>query len=198
MPSRMPKNNSSQNTQPYWTSQRIAVYALFSTLAIVLSFIQIPIFPAAPFLKYDPSGIIVLLAGFGYGPYAAVIVSIISSLPHLVADPVGGLIMLACSLAFSVPSAWLYKNHRTRAFALISMLVGAVSFIVVALLLNLAITPLYTSTPVSAVVSMILPFLLPFNVIKAVIHLVVTTVCYKPITGLLKSFMKSQNAQRRV
>ncbi|WP_418968809.1 ECF transporter S component [Alloscardovia omnicolens] len=199
MPSRKSDHeNSHKTSQPYWTSQRIAIYALFSALALALSFLQIPIFPAAPFLKYDPSGIVVLLAGFAYGPYAATIISVLSALPHLITDPLGGLILLACSLAFSVPSAWIYKNHRTRKFALISMFVGAVCFITTALVLNLAITPFYTATDFHTVLGMLLPLLLPFNVLKALIHLAITTVCYKPITGLLKAFTASQESQRRV
>ncbi len=191
--------DSIQSDAPiYWTSQRIAIYALFTTLAIVLSFIQIPIFPAAPFLRYDPSGIVVLLAGFAYGPLAAIIIGTLSALPHVFTNPFGGLILIACTLAFSVPSAWLYSRKRTRSRALVSMLVGAVCFIVTAILLNLLITPFYTATPISAVVAMILPILLPFNILKAAIHLIITTVCYKPITSLLKSFTNSQNSRRRV
>lgn len=182
----------------YWSSQRIAIYALFTTLAIVLSFVQIPIFPAAPFLKYDPSGIVVLLAGFAYGPLAAIIISVLSSLPHVFTDPFGGLIMMLCILAFSVPSAWLYSKKRTRMGAFASMILGAVLFIITAIGLNLLITPFYYATPFSAVVAMILPILLPFNVMKAVIHLLITVLCYKPITGLLKSFSASQSASRRV
>ncbi|TCD53608.1 ECF transporter S component [Alloscardovia theropitheci] len=189
---------TAESLQPYWTSQRIAIYALFTTLAIVLSFIQIPIFPAAPFLRYDPSGIVVLLAGFAYGPLAAVIISVLSALPHVFTNPFGGLILIACSIAFSVPSAWLYSRNRTRKTAIISMIVGAVCFIATAIILNLIITPFYTATPLSAVIAMIVPILLPFNLLKAGIHLIITMVCYKPITGLLKSFTASQTASRRV
>ncbi|OTA29996.1 ECF transporter S component [Alloscardovia macacae] len=190
--------SNSTSTSTYWSSQRIAIYALFTTLAIVLSFVQIPIFPAAPFLKYDPSGIVVLLAGFAYGPLAAIIISVLSSLPHVFTDPFGGLIMMLCILAFSVPSAWLYSKKRTRMGAFLSIMVGAALFILMAIVLNLLITPFYTATPLDAVIAMILPILLPFNVLKAVIHVVVTVLCYKPITGLLKSFSASQAASRRV
>ncbi|WP_018143055.1 ECF transporter S component [Alloscardovia criceti] len=191
-------NTTTENTDNYWTSQRIAIYALFSTLAIVLSFIQIPLMPAAPFLKYDPSGIVVLLAGFAYGPLAAVIVGVLSSLPHIFTDPIGGLILVACTLAFSLPSAWIYSKKRTRQGALISMVTGSVSFVFTAIVLNLLITPFYTGTDFGTVLAMVIPILLPFNIIKAVLHSVVTTFCYKPMNGLLKSYIASQKSNRRV
>ncbi|BBA48723.1 hypothetical protein BBJK_02553 [Bifidobacterium bifidum LMG 13195] len=53
-----------------WSTRRIAMYALFVALAMATSFISFPILPnpAFSFLKYDPSGIVCLIAGFAYGP----------------------------------------------------------------------------------------------------------------------------------
>ena len=50
-----------------WSTRRIAMYALFVALAMVTSFIEFPITPVT-WLKYDPSGIVCLIAGFAYGP----------------------------------------------------------------------------------------------------------------------------------
>ena len=46
-----------------WSTRRIAMYALFVALAMVTSFIEFPITPVT-WLKYDPSGIVCLIAGF--------------------------------------------------------------------------------------------------------------------------------------
>ena len=35
-------------------SKKIALAALFTAASLILSFVQIPIFPAAPWLMYDP------------------------------------------------------------------------------------------------------------------------------------------------
>lgn len=191
-------HTSSDNSRTSWSTQRIAIYALFTALAMMLSFIEIPLFPAAPYLKYDPSGIVVLLAGFAYGYEAAILVSILSWLPHLFTNPFGAIISIVCLLALSVPSAWIYSKNRTRQGALISMVVGAVAFILCALGLNLIITPLYSAVSLQTVIAMIVPILLPFNVIKVVLHLVITTVIYKPTTAVLKAFDKSQESARRI
>ena len=59
-----------------WSTKRIAMYALFVALSMAVSFVEFPIVPGVEWLKYDPSGIVSLVAGFAYGPAAAVIVSV--------------------------------------------------------------------------------------------------------------------------
>ncbi len=49
-----------------WSTRRIAVYALFVALSMAVSFIEFPLIPGVPWLKYDPSGIVCLVAGFAY------------------------------------------------------------------------------------------------------------------------------------
>lgn len=168
-----------------WSTKRIAVYALFVALSMVLSFVEVPIFPAAPFLKYDPSGIVMLIAGFAYGPAAATIVSVLGFVPHLFTNPWGALMAILVALALSVPAAFIYRRKRTRTGALIGILVGAVLAVIAAILGNLVITPIYTGWPVSEVVALIVPALLPFNILKMAIHGVVTFLIYKPISNLL-------------
>ena len=160
-----------------WSTRRIAMYALFVALAMVTSFIEFPITPVT-WLKYDPSGIVCLIAGFAYGPAAAAIVSVLGFVPHMFANPWGSLIL-------SVPAAFIYRKIRTRKGAAIGILVGAVLAIVVALVSNLIVTPIYAHMTYQAVAAMILPILLPFNVAKMAIHAVITFLIYKPISNLL-------------
>ncbi|TPF81020.1 MULTISPECIES: ECF transporter S component [unclassified Bifidobacterium] len=167
-----------------WSTKRIAMYALFVALAMVTSFIEFPITPVT-WLKYDPSGIVCLIAGFAFGPSAAAIVSVLGFVPHLFADPWGTLMAVLVALCLSVPASFIYRANRTRKGALIGILVGAVLAIVAALLGNLVVTPIYAHMTVQAVAAMILPILLPFNVAKMAIHAVVTFLIYKPISNLL-------------
>ncbi|NEG56031.1 ECF transporter S component [Bifidobacterium platyrrhinorum] len=168
-----------------WSTRRIAVYALFVALAIVTSFIELPIFPAAPYLKYDPSGIVSLIAGFAFGPAAAAIVSVLGFLPHAFTDPWGALMAILVALALSLPASVIYRRNRTRKGAIIGIVVGAIVALAAAILGNLVITPIYAHMTVAQVAAMIVPVLLPFNVLKFAIHAVVTFVIYKPITKLL-------------
>ena len=170
-----------------WSTRRIAMYALFVALAMATSFISFPILPnpAFSFLKYDPSGIVCLIAGFAYGPAAAAIVSVLGFVPHVFMDPWGTLMAVLVALALSVPEALIYRHVHTRKGAVIGLVVGALLALVAAIAGNLVITPIYTGWPVSEVAAIIVPALLPFNLIKFVIHGVVTFLVYKPISNLL-------------
>ncbi|MBT1172872.1 ECF transporter S component [Bifidobacterium sp. MA2] len=168
-----------------WSTRRIAVYALFVALAIVTSFIELPIFPAAPYLKYDPSGIVSLIAGFAFGPAAAAIVSVLGFVPHAFTDPWGALMAILVALALSLPAAFIYRRDRTRKGAVIGIVVGALVALAAAIGGNLVITPIYAHMTVAQVAAMIVPILLPFNLLKFAIHAVVTFLIYKPITKLL-------------
>nr|WP_236028038.1 ECF transporter S component [Bifidobacterium pongonis] len=168
-----------------WSTRRIAMYALFVALAMAASLIELPIFPAAPWLKYDPSGIVCLVAGFAFGPYAAAIVSILGFMPHVFTSPWGALMGMLVALAISVPASLVYRRNRTRGGAMRGMALGMAIALVVALISNLLVTPLYAHMTMAQVAAMILPILLPFNLLKFAIHAVVTFLIYKPITTLL-------------
>lgn len=168
-----------------WSTRRIAVYALFVALSMAVSFIEFPLIPGVPWLKYDPSGIVCLVAGFAYGPAAAVLVSVLGFVPHVFADPWGSLMAIAVALAMSVPAALIYHRLRTRRGALIGIIAGAVVALVVAIIGNLLVTPIYADMTVEQVAAMIVPALLPFNLAKLAVHGVVTFLIYKPISNLL-------------
>lgn len=168
-----------------WSTRRIAVYALFVALSMAVSFIEFPLIPGVPWLKYDPSGIVCLVAGFAYGPAAAVLVSVLGFVPHVFADPWGSLMAIAVALAMSVPAALVYRRLRTRRGALIGIIAGAVVALAVAIIGNLLVTPIYADMTVEQVAAMIVPALLPFNLAKLAVHGVMTFLIYKPISNLL-------------
>lgn len=168
-----------------WSTRRVAVYALFVALSMAVSFIEFPLIPGVPWLKYDPSGIVCLVAGFAYGPAAAVLVSVLGFVPHVFADPWGSLMAIAVALAMSVPAALVYRRLRTRRGALIGIIAGAVVALAVAIIGNLLVTPIYADMTVEQVAAMIVPALLPFNLAKLAVHGVVTFLIYKPISNLL-------------
>ena len=172
--------------QGSWSTKRIAVTALFCALAAVCTlFIEIPLLPAVPWLMYDPSGIVCLVAGFAFGPSAAAIVSILGFLPHLFTNPWGTLMAVLVALALSVPAALIYRRHRSRMSAIIGILVGSVIALVAVLAANLVITPMYAHMTMQQVAALIVPVLLPFNIIKFVLNGVITFLIYKPVSTLL-------------
>ena len=168
-----------------WSTKRIAMYALFVALSMAVSFVEFPIVPGVEWLKYDPSGIVSLVAGFAYGPAAAVIVSVLGFLPHLFTNPWGTLMAVIVALALSVPAALIYRRNKTRKGAVIGIIVGAIAALAVAIVGNMIVTPFYAHMTTAQVVALIVPALLPFNALKFTIHGVVTFLIYKPISNLL-------------
>ena len=168
-----------------WSTKRIAMYALFVALSMAVSFVEFPIVPGVEWLKYDPSGIVSLVAGFAYGPAAAVIVSVLGFVPHLFTNPWGTLMAVLVALALSVPAALIYRRNKTRKGAVIGIIVGAIAALAVAIVGNMIVTPFYAHMTTAQVVALIVPALLPFNALKFTIHGVVTFLIYKPISNLL-------------
>ena len=168
-----------------WSTKRIAMYALFVALSMAVSFVEFPIVPGVEWLKYDPSGIVSLVAGFAYGPAAAVIVSVLGFLPHLFTNPWGTLMAVLVALALSVPAALIYRRNKTRKGAVIGIIVGAIAALAMAIAGNIIVTPFYAHMTTAQVVALIVPALLPFNALKFTIHGVVTFLIYKPISNLL-------------
>ena len=168
-----------------WSTKRIAMYALFVALSMAVSFVEFPIVPGVEWLKYDPSGIVSLVAGFAYGPAAAGIVSVLGFLPHLFTNPWGTLMAVLVALALSVPAALIYRRNKTRKGAVIGIIVGAIAALAMAIVGNLIVTPFYAHMTTAQVVALIVPALLPFNALKFTIHGVITFLIYKPISNLL-------------
>lgn len=168
-----------------WSTHRIAIYALFVALAMAVSFLEFPIFPAAPWLKYDPSGIVCLIAGFAFGPSAAAIVGVLGFVPHLFADPWGALMAMLVALALSLPAALVYRVRRTRTGAAAGLILGAVVALIAAVGGNLLITPMYAQMTMAQVAALVVPVLIPFNLLKFAIHVTVTFLIYRPVTMLI-------------
>lgn len=171
-----------------WSTKRIAITALFCAVAAICTlFLEFPILPGVTFLKYDPSAIVALIAGFAFGPTTGIVVSTVSYLPHIATS--GGLygmvMAIIATLSLVLPASLVYQRNTTFKGALVGMGVGAVVCLACCIAANLVITPLYMGAPVQAVIDLIVPAILPFNVLKIVINCVATALVYKPVTKAL-------------
>ena len=172
-----------------WSTKRIAVTALFCAVsAICTLFISFPIIPGVTFLKYDPSGISALIAGFAYGPTTGLIVSILPYLIHLGTEGgvYGTIMAILATASLTLPASLVYQRKPTMSGAILGMAIGAVVCLACCILGNLIVTPIYMGAPREAVVAMIVPALLPFNLLKILINCVVTFFVYKPISKALE------------
>ena len=179
---------SAQSSEHRWSTRQLVTMALLCAIAILLSFVEFPIFPAAPYLKYDASFVAIMVAGFAYGPASGVAVGTVAWAIHctMTGDPWGFLMTIIVMLGFVLPATLIYKRHHTFKGAIVGLVIGVVVSVVCAILGNLVITPIYTGMAREAIVGMILPVLLPFNALKAVLNAIITAVVYKAVSNLIK------------
>ena len=172
-----------------WSTKRIAVTALFCAVAAIATlFLEFPILPGVTFLKYDPSAIVALVAGFAFGPATGAVVSILPYLVHLATQSglYGAFMAIVATLSLVLPASLVYQRMTSFRGAIVGMVVGAVVCLACCIAANIVVTPLYMGAPTEAVIAMIVPTLLPFNVIKIAINCIVTALVYKPLSKALQ------------
>ncbi len=166
-----------------WGTRRIAVTALLCAMAAICTLLlEFPILPGVTWLKYDPSGIVALIAGFAFGPATGAVVSVIPYLVHVTtASGVYGMIMaVLATFSLVMPASLIYRRNRTMRGAVLGLVTGGVVCLAVCIVGNLIVTPFYTGMPLDAVIALIVPALLPFNLIKIAINCAVFAFIMRP------------------
>ena len=169
------------------TGKNISIAMLAAAAFVVMALIRIPV---VLFLKYEPKDIIIAISGFIYGPLTALIITLIVSAVEMVTISTTGFIGLVMNVlstaCFACASSYIYKKHRTLKGAVIGLTAGSLIMVVMMLLWNYLITPIYMGYPREAVAKMLIPVFLPFNLVKASLNTAITLLIYKPLTTALK------------
>ncbi|MDO5423718.1 MAG: ECF transporter S component [Eubacteriales bacterium] len=158
--------------------------------------------PIVLFLKYDPKDVVITLGGLIWGPLTSCIVSVIVSFIEMMTVSetgiLGCMMNILSSCSFACTAAFIYKKRHTLNGALLGLISGSMAMVVVMLLWNYLITPLYMGYPREAVAELLLPAFLPFNLLKAGLNASITFFLYKPIVAALRKsgFVESQNAAK--
>lgn len=148
--------------------------------------------PVVMFLKYDPSDVIVTLGGLIWGPMTSCIVSIVVASVEMVTVSstgiLGCIMNIVQTVSFACTASAIYRKKRTMSGAVIGLSAGCITSVLLMMLWNYLITPLYMGYSREAVAELLLPVFLPFNLLKSVLNAALTFVLYKPvITALRKS-----------
>ena len=180
------RNVTLENTNR-WSTKQLVTMALMCAIAILLSFIEFPLFPAASFLKLDISFVPSAVMGFAYGSGPGVLVGVACAVVHgiITGNWVGCLMNIIACCAFVIPASIIYKRNRTFKGAMIGLVVSIVCLVVAAIVANLAIDPTFYGIPFDVVKGLIVPAILPFNIIKGVVIAALTGIVYKSISNLI-------------
>lgn len=165
--------------------KQAAAIVLLILMAMVLSFVELPVVPGVEWLKYDPSGIVSLLSTILYGSWIGVGVAVASWIPHIFTDPLGALMNIMATVSLIVVVGTVYRRKPSLLHAVLGCAAGVIVSTVVAICLNFVVTPLYMGATYGQVTAMVLPALLPFNVFKALANSVVAIVSYRKLATLI-------------
>jgi riboflavin transporter FmnP len=174
-----------------------------TALAYILLFVRLHLIPAAPYLNYDPADIPLMITGFLLGPLAglvsAAIVVILEAFTLSFTGPWGAVMHFAASATIVLISSLIYRllsrkkrtagetSLKSEALPLMaSLLVAAICFVIVMLLANILITPIFTGMPRDAIMKLLLPIFLPFNALKALINITLTYFSYLAVSRFVK------------
>ena len=149
---------------------------------------EFPIFPAAPYLKYDPSGIAALVAGLAFGPSVGLVVAVLPWIVHLFVEPFGAIMALFCAVCTVVPAAAIYQARPTTGGLVAALIISGCTALVAAIIGNIVITPLYSGVSTDDVVALIVPVLVPFNLMKIAINAVASFFAVRPVKALARSW----------
>jgi len=172
-------------------TKKLATMAMLAALAfVVMSVTRLPLMAAAPFLKYDPKDVILVIGGFLYGPAAAAAMSLVVCLMEMFTLSESGIVGFAmnflASAAFICPAAMIYQKRRTIGGAVAGLLCGVVLMTGTMLMWNWIITPFYQKIPREAVETMLIPVFLPFNAVKGSLNMALAVLLYQPINNALR------------
>lgn len=146
--------------------------------------------PLVLFLKYDPKDIVIAIGGLIFGPFTAFLVSLVVSLVEMftISDTgIWGLVMnIISSCSFACTAAFIYKKRRSLSGAVIGLLGGWIFMVLVMMLWNYLVTPIYMGYPREAVVELLIPAFLPFNLVKGGLNAAFTMILYKPVVTVLR------------
>ena len=146
--------------------------------------------PVVMFLKYDPSDVIVTLGGLIWGPMTSCIVSVVVASVEMVTVSstgiLGCIMNIVQTVSFACTASAIYRKKRTMSGAVIGLSAGCITSVLLMMLWNYLITPLYMGYSREAVAELLLPVFLPFNLLKSVLNAALTFVLYKPVITALR------------
>lgn len=166
--------------------KKIASIAMLSALAFLARLVfKIPV----SFLTFDIKDSIIALGGMIFGPVSGVVIALLVSLIEMIISetgPIGFVMNFISSAAFAGTAALIYKFKRTFNGAIIGLFSAVGVTTAVMLIMNLLLTPIYQSVPVSVVIDMLPTLFLPFNFAKTLLNASIVMLIYKPVVISLR------------
>ena len=167
---------------------------VFSAIAFVLqvigSLMNLTV-PGTP-LEIELSDLPALIMALAFGPFAGVFTEFVKNLLHCTITStgfVGELANFAVNGIFCAVAGSIYRFHKTRKGAVVSLILASVSMAIASIFTNLFIMfPLFlpAAIPFAARLDMVLYIYVPFNLVRGLALSLVTFFIYKKISPIIK------------
>ena len=193
--------------------RRLIIAALFGAIAFVLIFFSFSIPVISPFAEFDFSALPELIGGFVLGPVGAIEIITVKLLLKLVFQGSSSMLTgeiqnFILSVSYVLPAVLYYRRHKTKKGAAISLLMGSIISIIMAVITNIylifpayiklygmnwegiieicsAVNPWIHNIPTMVAFSVI-----PFNLISRGVTSYITFLIYKKISRPLKKLIQ--------
>ena len=189
-------------------TRRMAYIAIFSVLAAVLMFFEIPLFFAPSFYEIDFSEVPVLISTFYLGPVAGVTTELLKIILKLFLKgtstaSVGDFANFVIGCSFVLPASIVYHVRKSKGTAIGGMALGTLCMTIFGSAFNaFYLIPTYSrlfGMPLEAIVGMgtavnaninsvttlVLFAVVPFNLLKGVLVSIITYLLYKRVEKIL-------------
>ena len=186
-----PNANAIKNpSRPATNVRTITSLAMLAAIAYVVMLLSKMLPQVSGFLQMDLKDTVICIGAFLFGPLSAAVISIVVAVVEMftVSDtgPIGCIMNVLATCAFSCTAAFVYKKMHTKKGAVIGLTLGTICLTAVMILWNYLITPIYQGIPRDAIVAMLPTVFLPFNVVKGGLNMALILVLYKPVVTALR------------
>lgn len=184
----------------------ICSMAMLTAIAIACDiFLRIP--NIGGFLTYEPKDVILVIGTFIFGPVEGIIMALVVCVVEMLTVSTTGIIGLImnflASAVFIGVSSVIYHRKKRMSRAILGLIAGSASMIIIMLLWNYIVTPMYMGIPREAVLGLFIPVLIPFNALKAGLNTALALSLYKGVvtalrkTGLVSARESFNNENKR-
>ncbi len=173
----------------------LVTMAMLAGMSYLLMFVlQVPLIPAAPFLKYDPSDVPTLIGSLLLGPLAGGVIALVKVALFFftkgTGGPIGSIQNLLASATFAVVAGIVYRRLPNKWGALLGMLVGGVVMSVVMYASNLYWALAAWGVPEAQHAELLWTAIVPFNAARAALSTAITLPVYLALAPFWKRFGK--------
>ena len=191
-----------------FTLHNMTKIAILTAISAIVMLFEFPLPFAPSFYELDLSEAVILMGGFAMGPLAAAIMALLKNLLNLLLNGtitagVGELANFVMGCALVVPASLIYKYRKTLKGAIIGLVTGTLSLVVIGCIMNyFVMIPAYVALahfPLEAILSMgaeangmvnslgtlVLFAVAPFNLVKGVACSLINLLLYKRLSKIL-------------